>query len=239
MNLFKRALYVLLLLALVTGVGFFAKRQVQAASVDLQIAVTVSPDNGQTWVDTSTTPVCVKPGATILYRTDVWNEGDLTARQIHGDGEITNGNYIQTVAPTNIDGDGDGYGYTSYFCEPANNDGYLSWAPGNTDKNNAQEMTARMVLSNDIPCDTTIICREVLKTYDTSTYGDGQGQEGNLRPFDFVKKAYASLQQTDRIATLQVTVNADTCPKKCVGGSSISTLPQTGGNLMDLANKLF
>ena len=100
-------------------------------------------------------------------------------------------------------------------------------------------MTARMVLSNDIPCDTTIICREVLKTYDTSTYGDGQGQEGNLRPFDFVKKAYASLQQTDRIATLQVTVNADTCHKKCVGGSSISTLPQTGGNLMDLANKLF
>jgi len=206
---------VLLGIALITGPG--AKAATQAAQ--LRIATEVSND-GQTW---TTAPICVDPGKTYQYRTTVWNEGETTARQIYGSGELTNGNYIQSVSANTVDEDGDGYGYRGNFCDPQNPNGYLTWAPAGTTKDNGQAMTTTVRIAEDAPCG-SITCEEILETYDTH-------MPTNDTPQAFIGRALAHVEYAtgDRTTAYTVTVNRTECP--CVSGAT--SLPNTGSSLLD------
>jgi len=222
-----------LALGLLFGLALTVQGNAKAASqdVNLQLALTTSVDNGQTWGSDNR---CVKPGDTVQIRTRIWNEGSDDVVQVFGDSEATNSQYLADCTPTNPNEDNDNYAYTQ---NPLTDDGDIhvhSLAANSSETTGYQGSIVTCRIPPEVPCDT-----EIRGTVMLTRYSNDQGSQEDRQVFNLIKKALAGPTFAEQ-KFFTLSVNRDTCPRVC--GSSTkktTTLPETGSSIIDLANSLF
>lgn len=235
MELLKKIGAVIFALALFVGVAVAVRPVVKATGLhaDLQAAMYVSTDNGQTW-RTGEPSICVEPGAHLQVLYKIWNAGDLKVKSVSGYSGSTNGQYISENDVIDADEDGDGHSYI--FGNGADFD-ITNLEPNGSEDRGYQGIITTANLTDDIPCDTPIRGEVVLTRFDADTSTSDGRQVGNI-----IGRAFAATNVMDTVSTFTVNVNRNICPKVCgssTATSTTTTLPQTGSSIIDLINSLF
>lgn len=241
MDLIKKIGAVGVALALFVGVATAVSPVAKATGqhANLQASMVISTDDGRTW-QSGEPSVCVRPGSEILVMYKIWNEGDLEVKSVRGYSTTTNGEYITENTVDNADQDGDGHSFV--FDNNSADFTIANLTPNSSADEGYQGIITTATFSNETPCDTPIRGEVVLTRFETPSPSADPDLERLLQVNSIVGRALAATNVMNTVSSFTVNINRDTCPKTC--GSStptatVTTLPQTGSDVLDLVQSLF
>jgi hypothetical protein len=231
----------LIILLLVASGAIYAKfaGQARAANqgdldgIDLHLLLEASADNGATWHNTAGTDnpgnetLNINPGATVLFRVKVWNDGEGAAGGVQILGEVEDAEYVTEAEVTDnqlgdhpfdgFDIENGGQGEVEVVNIDSNqNDGY-------------EGVQGSITFGHNFPNGQTIINGAVW-IHDYTVLG--------FRNNQFIRLAHA--QGVNHFSLVRLVVNrahASTgvkptpTPSPSPSASAIATLPSTGGSI--------
>ena len=243
----KVSIYLFLGLLTLSLLGFFifgASRAIAASAgasddVDLHIKVEVSADQGATWSNFSGTEdaggdvVAVSPGDELQYRVKVWNTGTINANNVDILGTVSNASYVASTAVTASDFLG--------FAFAEGRDGTAGIVEdGSTEEAGFYSVTGTLTLADSFPVGQTLISGSVNIT-------DYLAGEFALNPIQRIAKTLgiskAKALGVDRVSGMRIAVTVAApvteTATAATPAATATTLPDSGGSIMDAVNKYF
>jgi len=247
----KKWLYCGLIILLVAIGGLIYVKftsQAQAAGagdidgIDLHILLEASIDNGATWHNYSGTDVSggetlvINPGATVLYRLKVWNNGAIVVANVAVTGEVDNTGHMTDVAVTNNQLGANPF---AGFDIETGGHGLVGAVPVGGSQNAGYEgLQGYITFANNFPGGETII-NGVAVINDYGLIGRRNNQLFRLAHAEGVNHFSTVRLVVNPTSTNPGTPKTAPSPTPTSVINSLSTLPLTGGSLVQDLKEIY
>lgn len=238
----------LIILALLVGGLIYAKFASQALAanqgdqdgIDLHILLEASADNGATWHNTGGTDnpggemLNINPGATVLFRVKVWNDGDGAAGGVQILGEIEDAEYVtDAVVTDNQLGD---LPFIGFDIENYGQGEVAVINIGGSENDGFEGVQGTITFGHNFPSGQTVLNGAVW-IHDYTLLGFRNNQFIRLAHAEGVNNFSLVRLVVNRSHGSRTAVKLTPSPTPSPAASAIATLPSTGSSIVeDLKN---